>query len=155
MCDEFREQADILSHRPQTHRALHTEHQSRPRKQHLDSDDEQTSEDDSGEDRPAQLLAMFTKMLSSRKPNTKPGSNKEVCRKYLAGKCTWGSKRFRQHPEGKEGSKKEDVSRKEGIRCYNCQEVGSHIAHDCKQPKVQRANQAQDETKNLSLSHRG
>ena len=45
ICDEFREQEYILlTQKAQTHRALHIEHKSRPRRQrHVDSDDEQTS----------------------------------------------------------------------------------------------------------------
>ena len=121
--------------------------------QFSDNDDQLSSEDedDSEDERPAQLLAMFTKMFGDKKHN-KPGSSKEVCNKYLAGRCTWGGKCFRQHPEGKEGSKKFTSSRKEGVRCYNCQEMGTHLAKDCDKPAKERANQVQDDKKNSEVT---
>ena len=61
-----------------------------------------TRADDQEQDTAA-IMALFTKAIQAK--NSKKDKD-EVCRNYLAGRCSFGEKYRRQHPPGKEGTKK-------------------------------------------------
>ena len=83
------------------------------------------------EDKEQALMAMFTKAIQAS--NSKK-NNDEVCRNYLYGRCTFGEKCRRQHPPGKEGTKKgadrEDRSKSKAFKCHTCGKPG-HFTREC------------------------
>ena len=92
-----------------------------------------------------EIAALFkTFSSSSSSSSSKDGGAAEVCRNYLAGKCTY-EKCKRQHPVGKAGSKTRGGGSKEKrkMRCFNCQQMSTHLAADCTNPRVERPVQAQ------------
>ena len=82
--------------------------------------------------------------LSEGNNKNKNNKKKEVCNNYLWGRCKYGKKCHRHHPQGKEGSRK-------GTKCAACGREG-HWSAECKRPnnnkdKTERQRPQQQETK--------